>query len=138
MDAQDTEHPDLSAGVEGVSTLTAQFSRRVLERIVRTIQRERARGVPDDKIARAMERDLSGYDEHSRRLLLRLASGGLLSDDFPPETVAGSEQLKSNTLLLTLTAAPSGIKTHSIVHYQGREWLVAACEKNCCKLKLVQ
>ena len=138
MADKDADVPDLWAGEEGISTLAAQFTRKSVERIVGIIRRERARGVSEAALAKAMERDLGDYDEHSRKLLLRLGSGGGVADDFPSDAVTESKKPKPNTVVLTLTTAPAGVQLHSIVRYSCQEWLVSEVEGNNWTLKLLQ
>lgn len=136
MAVDEPEVPDLAG--EGVSTLAAQFTRQAVDRIVGIIRRERARGVSEATLARAMEKNMRDYDEHTRGLLLRLGSGGALPDDFPTAIVTASQQSKPNTLELTLVSIPKDIALYSLVHHGGREWLVVDCKGNQCTLKLLQ
>lgn len=130
--------PNLPGREEGINTLAAQFTRRLVARYIGLIQRELAKGTPEEKILAEIGRAPGGYDEHSCKLLVRLASGGEVPDDFPPETVTKREQPKENTVVLTLSAVPSGIRQYTLVHYQDQQWLVVECEKHKWTLKSLE
>ena len=129
---------DPSGREEGINTLAAQFTRRLVARYIGLIQRELAKGTPEEKIVAEIARAPGGYDDHSCALLLRLAAGDSVPDDFPPEIVVKREQPKDNTVVLTLSASPSGIQQYSLVHHHGAQWLVVERDKDTWMLKALE
>ena len=138
MAEEQVKRSDQPAREEGINTLAAQFTRRRVARYMAIIRHERAKGLSDETIADQMTRALGDYDQHSRKLLLHLASGGAVPDDFPPETIIREEQPKDNTVVMTLAAAPPDIQQYSLVHHHGQEWLVVECDRNKWMLKLLE
>jgi hypothetical protein len=129
---------DLAGLQEGLSTLGAQASQVNMNRILGLIRRELARGVPEERVKEAMDRQLTDYDDHSRGLMLKLARGGAVPDCFPAEMVKESAQIKENTVAVTLASAPPDIALFSIVRYQQKEWLVNECAGNRLVLKAME
>lgn len=136
MADSDSTLPDMSH--EGISTLSAQLTRRQVDRHVERIKELRAKGIPDATITAAMQKDLPDYDTHTLMRLRQLATGGEIPDDFAAASIASSKQPKPNTIELSFTSAPSEIKLHSLVRYQGKNWLVVAAQGNNWTLKFVE
>src|SRR5437016_6211770 len=117
MASDSAEIPDFQE--EGVHTIAAQVTREAVERIIKIIQRERERGQTQKALAKTLAKNLADYDEHTRALLLKLGFDEEIPDDFPDAVVTNSEQLKANTLVLTLTEAPAGLNLFSLVRHKG-------------------
>src|SRR5262245_13011646 len=108
--------PDMSD--EGISTLSAQLTRRQVDRHIERIKELRKMGIPESSIEQAMAKDLKDYDAHTLARLRQLATGGEIPDDFTAAQISGSKQPKPNTMELTFSAVPKGITLHSLVRYQ--------------------
>ena len=121
----------------GFQTLAAMSTRRSVDKIVKILRRERQRGVADDVLRRAMGTQLSDYDEQSRDLMFRLAAGGEIADDFPPQILKATERPKTGTMALTLSALPPKIGLHSLVHHRGEDWMVSELSGLRVVLKLL-
>jgi hypothetical protein len=120
---------------EGINTLAAQASRQSIDRIVIIIRRERERGVTEKQLGQLLARSLPDYDEHTRKLLLKLGSSADVPDDFPLENVASSQQVKANTIELTVKELPSDITLFTLVRYQGKQWLIVNNKDKSLTLK---
>ena len=128
--------PDMTD--EGISTLSAQLTRRQVDRHVERIKELRAKGITEATIEQAMANDLPDYDEHTRVLLRQIATGGDIPDDFAPEKIISSKQPKPNTFELALAGPPGELKLHTLVRYQKKNWLVVAQQGNNWTLKFVE
>lgn len=120
---------------EGINTLAAQASRQSIERIVTIVRRERERGVTEKQLSQLLARSLPDYDEHTRKLLLKLGSSPDVPDDFPPENVVASQQVKTNTVELTVKELPADITLFTLVRYQGKQWLIVNSKDKSLTLK---
>jgi hypothetical protein len=135
MASDAAEIPDFKE--EGVHTIAAQVTRDAVERIVKIIRRERERGQTKKALAGALAKNLADYDEHTRAHLLKLGFDEEIADDFPDSVVANSEQLKANTLVLTLQQPPAGLTLFSLVRHKGQDWLITEFKGNLCTLKQI-
>lgn len=134
----DTDSPLPDMSDEGISTLAAQLTRRQIDRIIEKIKTVRASGKPENAIEAAMAKDLHDYDAHTLTRLRQMASGVEIPDDFKPESIADSKQPKPNTVVLSFIAPPAGLKLHSLVRHQGKNWLVVAAQGTTWTLKFVE
>ncbi|HYG78454.1 MAG TPA: hypothetical protein VEK08_25865 [Planctomycetota bacterium] len=114
------------------------INRQTVERVTQIIRREKDKGVKDDAIVRAMAKDLSEYDEHSRMLLRKIAAGGDIPDDFPPDIITDSNQTSPDVINLVVTVAPPNIQKKSLVRHIGKNWTVIMCHDNHYTLKLLE
>ena len=129
------EVPELVSPEEGFSTLSAQITRQSVDHITRIIRRQRGKGMSDERITRALARDLSDYDDHTRGLLKRLAGKETVTDDFLPENVVAREEEKPGRVVLTLNQNPEDLNLYSLVRYLGSEWLVVGVRDHQWTLK---
>jgi hypothetical protein len=132
-----SDKPAKSPWEEGASTLAAQFTRHSVNHIIRQIQDQRKKGVPEAEIEANLEKNLAAYDSHSRTMLLKLSRGENIPDDFLPANILESKQTKDNTLILSFYSVPEGIRLYSLVRYCQKEWLVVWIEKQTLTLKLL-
>jgi hypothetical protein len=136
MRTGDEDIPELAKSA-GFLTLSAQLSREAVDRVVGILRKELANGRSASFLAKELQKSLPDYDDHSRQLLMRMAAGTKLAEDFPGDAVESSAAVKSNTLELTLKRAPEGISLFSLVHHQNGLWLVTEYSAGRCVLKQV-
>lgn len=132
----DPQLPDMAD--EGISTLAAQLTRRQIDRIIEKIKAVRASGKSEKAIEAAMAKDLPDYDAHTLARLRQIATGGEIADDFTTENISASKQPKPNTVEITFSTPPTGLKLHSLVRYQSKNWLVVAADGKTWTLKFVE
>ena len=132
----DDELPELAKSA-GFLTLSAQLSREAVDRVVSILQKELANGRSKSFLAKELQKNLSDYDDHSRQILMQMATGTSLMDDFPGDVIESSAAVKSNTLELSLKRAPEGISLFSLVNHQNGLWLVTEYSAGRCVLKQV-
>jgi hypothetical protein len=132
----DPQLPDMAD--EGISTLAAQLTRRQIDRIIEKIKAVRASGKSEQAIEAAMTKDLPDYDAHTLGRLRQMATGGEIADDFAPESISASKQPKPNTVEITFATPPAGLKLHSLVRHQSKNWLVVAADGKTWTLKFVE
>jgi len=114
------------------------LNRGSVERVTQIIRREKDKGIKDDAIAKAMARDLSEYDEHSRMLLRKIAAGGLIEDDFPPDIISDTNQAQPDFMTLVVSVQPPNIQKKSLVRHNGKNWTVVMCGDNQYTLRLLE
>ncbi|MCZ7647792.1 MAG: hypothetical protein M5U26_21465 [Planctomycetota bacterium] len=122
-----------------MGTLMAQMTRQWVDKVVKVIRSEREKGVPFAALNRSLKQGLPNFDAHTRQRLLDLASDLELADDFAQESIAKSEQLKPNTIRITLAAPPEAdLGIYSLIRFHGAEWLVTEQQGDVWTLKLLE
>jgi hypothetical protein len=136
MQNGDDDLPELAKSA-GFLTLSAQLSREAVDRVVSILRKELANGRSASFLAKELQKNLSDYDDHSRQILMQMANGTRLAEDFPGDVIESSAAVKSNTLELSLKRAPEGISLFSLVNHQNGLWLVTEYSAGRCVLKQV-
>lgn len=111
---------------EGMSTLSAQFSRRMIDKVVAAIQDLRLKGKTEHEILQKMRTELRHVDEHTLQKLHAKSLGLKIADDFTAGQIAGRREIKSGTLAVKLKKEPEWLTVGSIVHLDEEEWVVTA------------
>jgi len=136
MASDEGDIPELAKSA-GFLTLSAQLSREAVDRVVNIVRRELANGRSPSFLAKELQKNLPDYDAHSRQILMQLGAQTKIADDFPPDLVASTEAVKSNTIELKLTRVPEGISLFSLVFHKNGLWLITEFEGTRCVMKQV-
>ncbi|HYF51753.1 MAG TPA: hypothetical protein VEJ63_20220 [Planctomycetota bacterium] len=136
MSADTANVPDFQE--EGMHTLAAQVSRKAADRITAVIKRERARGATRQALVKALAKNLADYDEHTRELLMKMGFEEPIPDDFPDSIVKATEQVKANTIVLTLTEIPAGLTLFTLTQHKNQQWLIVDKKDTTVTLKMLK
>lgn len=111
---------------EGMSTLSAQFSRRMIDKVVAAIKELRQKGRSENEILAKMRTELRHVDEHTLQKLHAKSLNLKIEDDFTASQVVSRREIKSGTLGIKLKKEPEWLTIGSIVQLDGEEWCVTA------------
>lgn len=120
---------------EGYSTLAAQFTRKVVDKIVVLVRKLRRDGWTEKKILAQMRGDLQAYPRSAVQRLYDLASDKPVPDDVTPANLVSEKEVKANTIDLTVKVAIPGIQKDGLFQHRGAVWLVLSADKKVYRLK---
>ena len=122
---------------EGMSTLSAQFTRKYVDKVVSAIKDLRTGGMAETKIYEKMRGELKHLDEHTLRRIYDKSLGKPISDDLTEKMIAERKEVKSGTIQVTLkTETPFGIG--SILQIDGDDWCVTQRREKTLTLKHIR
>lgn len=120
---------------EGYSTLAAQFTKKTVDKIVVLVRKLRRDGWTEKRILAQMREDLQAYPRAAVRRLYDLASDRPVPDDVTPANLVSEQEVKKNTVDVTVKVAIPGIRRDGLFQHQGAVWLVLSADRKVYRLK---
>jgi hypothetical protein len=120
---------------EGFSTLAAQFTRKVVDRIVSTIRDLRRRGWTERRILAQLKKDLRAFPSHAIRRLYDLSRDRAIPDDVAASNIASEKEVKTDTLELVVRVELPGVEKGGLLQHRGSCWYVASASGTAYVLK---
>lgn len=114
--------------LETVATLSPEFNRQHLRKLLHSISSLRDSGMKEVDIMKKLKTELKGYDGHTIRRLHELSLGTPVVDDFASITKS-SKPVKDGEIQLDVTEPPQEVSVGSLVQYLGDPWCVAKIDK---------
>ena len=109
---------------EGLSTLSAQFTRRYMDKVIAAVRELRQSGMSEVRIFDKMRAELKHVDDHTLRRLYDRSLDKTVPDDIVAGQVAARHDVKTGTVDLELHALALPLTLGSIVQYEGVDWVV--------------
>lgn len=123
---------------EGLSTLSAQFTRRYMEKVVAAVRELRDSGMSEVRIFEKMRAELKHVDEHTMRRLYDKSLNKTVPDDLVADQVASRQEIKPGTLELEMKSLTLPLTLGSIVQYEGIDWVVTQRRGLALSLKAIR
>lgn len=120
---------------EGMSTLSAAFTRSYVEKIIRGIKSLRDKGKPEDQILKTLRDQLTDLDPFSLERVYKISLGETIPDDFAESMIAKETEIKPGTWKLEVKLVPPGVEMGTIVHHRGRACCVVRRDGAMVQLK---
>ena len=115
---------EISEPLEGFSTLAAQFTRSVLDRILSTVKKLREQGWPERRILARMRQDLKLYPSHAVQRLYDLSCNKEISDDIAPSNLVSEKEVKKDALDVAVRVLIPGIERGGLLQHRASCWYV--------------
>lgn len=115
--------------MEGVSTLSPEFTRQYLLKTLQSIAKLREGGMTEVAIMAKLKADLKAYDGHTIRRLHEMSLGTPMVDDFGESILKGSKLLSDGSMELNVTEAPQEVAVGSLVQFRGDPWCVSKIDR---------
>lgn len=129
---------DLQLPKEGLSTLSASFTRDYVEKVLKALKQIRDHGTSEADILRKMEREMRDMDAFSRRRLYEMSRGGPIPDDFPPDAVVDQREPKPGSFVLTVKQVPKVFVVGTLIQHAGKCCCIVRLEVQTLHLKAVR
>lgn len=126
---------ELFPSSEGYSTLAAQFTKKTVNKIVVLVRKLRRDGWTEKKILAQMNEDLKAYPRPAIRRLYDLASEKKVPDDVTPANLVAEQDVKVNTVDVTVKVAIPGIQKDGLFQHRGDPWLVISVDGTTYRIK---
>jgi hypothetical protein len=110
--------------VEGVDTLSAEYTGKSVLRILAELERMRVAGTTDEELRRRLFMGVRSFDRRSLDRIFRMFLREPIPDDFPPEKIASVERPKESTVTIRVHLPMPLIGRDSLVRFQGKDYLV--------------
>lgn len=123
---------------EGLSTLSAQFTRRYMDKVVSAVRELRQSGMTEVRIFEKMRSELRHVDDHTLRRLYDRSLDRTVPDDLTAEQVAARREIKPGTVDLELRRLELPLTIGSIVQYEGVDWIVTQRRELTLSLKAIR
>ncbi len=115
---------ELPESPEGFSTLAAQFTRSVVDKIVSTVRKLRAEGWTEGSILARMREDLRAYPSHAVQRLYDLSRDKAIPDDVASSNLASEKEVKADTIEVGVRVPLPGVEKGGLLQHKGSCWYV--------------
>ena len=115
---------ELPESPEGFSTLAAQFTSSVVDKIVSTVKKLRAEGWTEGNILSRMREDLRVYPSHAVHRLYDLSRDKAVPDDVAESNLVSEKELKADSLEVAVKVPIPGVEKGGLFQHKGLCWLV--------------
>lgn len=130
---------ELQIPKEGLSTLSAAFTREYVEKIIRVLKQLREKGTSEAAIRLKIDHELkNSVDAFSRRRLYDMSRDLAIPDDFAPDAIVEERETKPGSFVVKVTKTPAGFIPGTLMHHRGKCCCIVRLEGQTLHLKTVR
>ena len=129
---------DLSEPQEGMTTLSVQFTRNLMNRLIKAVQDLRREGMSETRIIEKMKEELKHVDEHSLRRIYDRSIGNPVPDDITEPMVRARREVKTGVVELDLAELPSHCHLGTLLQLDGEDWCLTRRVGSMLTLRRIQ